>query len=212
MANTMTTGVRVTANSSKRRVSSVLGDDKPTKRVRFAGQVEIGGLDGLKQQLERWSKECVVCYFVGGDEAGPSRKHTIWECRQEVAEEIRADSREMEARMRTVAARGGCTGCGVPPTICRRWQWGARWEESVGQCQYEGVLISAMMAMAALGEADGVRQIETRLRWGGGGQWAAEEEVSRWFGTKIWWEGIEAGQMVLVFMMLAQINGALRVL
>ena len=67
--------MRVPANSSKRRASSVPGDDKMPKRVRFAGQVEIGGLDGLKQQLERWSKECVVCYFISGEEAGWSRSH-----------------------------------------------------------------------------------------------------------------------------------------
>jgi hypothetical protein len=113
MADTTTTDVSVPANSGKRRVGSVPGNDKPSKRVRFAGQVEIGGVDGLKQQLERWSKECVVCYFVGGDEAGRSQTHTVWECRQEVAEEVRARSREMAARMRTVAARGGCAGRGV---------------------------------------------------------------------------------------------------
>jgi hypothetical protein len=39
-----------------------------------------------------------------------------------------------------------------------------------------------------------------------------EEEVSRWFGKQIWWEGGVAGQVVLVFMMLARTNGVLRML
>ena len=201
----------VTANSGKRRASVEAGEDGQRKRVRFAGQVEIGGLDGLQQQLERWSKGCVVCYLIGGDEAaGNGRKHTIWECQQEVAEGVRADSREMEGRMRAVAAQGGCTGCRAPRTICERWQWGAQWEESTGGCQYEGVLISTMMAMAGLGRADGRRRVGEWLRRDGVEPGGPEEEVSRWFGRQIWWEGVEVGQVVLVFMMLARINGALR--
>lgn len=188
MADTTSTDVSVPANSGKRPVGSVPGNDKPPKRVRFARQVGIRGVDGLKQQLERWSKECVVCYFVGGDEAGRSQTYTVWECRQEVAEEVRARSREMAARMRTVAAQGGCAGRGVPQTICRRWQQGARWEESVGQCQYEGVLISTMIVMVTLGRADGRERVGGWLRQDGVGPWGAGEEVSRWFDTKIWSE------------------------
>jgi hypothetical protein len=37
-----------------------------------------------------------------------------------------------------------------------------------------------------------------------------EEKVSEWFSKAIWWEGVEAGQVVWVFMMLARMNGALR--
>jgi hypothetical protein len=203
-------GEEAMANSGKRRASAVAGHAE--KRVRFAGQVEIGGLDGLRQQLERWSKECVVCYLVGRDEGDSGRRHTIWECGQAVADEIRADSREMEGRMRAVAAGGGCTGCRAPRTMCERWQWGARWEESAGRCQYEGVLVSTMMAMATLGQADGRRQVGRWLRRDGVDPRGSEEEVSRWFGKQIWWEGVEAGQVVLVFMMLARMNGALRVL
>jgi hypothetical protein len=208
---TMTTDVRVTANSSRRRASSVAGKDGWSKQVRFAGQVEIGGLEGLKQQLERWSKECVVCYLVGGDVASQDGPHTIWECRQSVAGEVRADSREMEARMGAVAAEGGCAGCQAPATICERWQWGIQREESTGRCQYAGVIISTMMAMAVLGQAAGVRQVGIWLRRAGVDPRGPEEKVSRWFGKPIWWEGVEAGQVVWVFMMLARMNGALRV-
>lgn len=206
---TTTTDMRVAANSSRRRASSVAGEDGWSKRVRFAGQVEMGGLEGLKQQLERWSKECVVCYLVGGEAGG--RGHTVWECRQAVADEVRADSREMEARMGgVVAAEGGCAGCQAPATVCERWQWGARREESTGRCQYAGVMISTMMAMATLGEAAGVRQVGVWLRRAGVDPRGPEEKVSRWFSKAIWWEGVETGQVVWVFMMLARMNGALR--
>ena len=203
---TTTTEVRVTANSSKRRATSVAGEDRRSKRVRFAAEVEIGGLEGLEQQLKRWAKECVVCYLVGGDE---NRSHTIWECRQVVAEEARADSREMEARMRAVGARGGCPKCRVPQTMCAWWQWGGRWKDSVGECQYRGVLISTMMAMARLGRAEGRVKIGALLRLDKVDPRGPDEEVSRWFGRQIWWEGVDAGQVLLAFMKLARINGLL---
>lgn len=201
----------VTANGGKRRASiAEAGKERQPKRVRFAGQVEIGGLDGLQRQLERWSKGCVVCYLVGGDEAGGGRTHTIWECPQEVAEGVRADSREMEGRMRAVAGQGGCTGCPAPRTMCERWQWGRQLEESTGRCQYEGVLSSTMMAMALLGRAEGRGRVGEWLRQDGVDPRGRDEEVSGWFGRAIWWEGVEVGQVVLVFMMLARINGALQ--
>ena len=150
--------------------------------------------------------------FRAGEGGGPGQAHPIWECRQEAAEGVRADSQEMEERMRGVAARGGCPGCRAPGTMCERWQRGARWEESAGRCQYEGVLVSTMMAMATLGVAEGRRQVGRWLRRDGVDPRGSEEEVSRWFGKQVWWEGVEAGQVVLVFMMLARMNGALRVL
>jgi hypothetical protein len=209
---TTTTDRRVRANSGQRRASTARDDGRPARQVQFAaGQVEIDGLEGLKQQLERWSHECVVCYLVGRAESSQGRPHTIWECRQEVAEEVRADSREMEARIgAVVAAEAGCAGCQVPATMCERWQWGVRREESTGRCQYAGVMISTMMAMAVLGQAAGVRQVGIWLRRAGVDPRGPEEKVSRWFGKAIWWEGVEAGQVVWVFMMLARMNGALR--
>lgn len=88
------------------------------KRVRFAEHVEVGGLDRLKEQLERWSNECVRCYLVGGGKAGGG--HTIWECRQAAAEGVRMDSRHMEDGMRRGRAGGSCPGCSVPQVLCER--------------------------------------------------------------------------------------------
>lgn len=178
------------------------------KRVRFAGQVEIGGVEGLRGQLERWVRGCIVCYLVDG---GGGHGHTMWECEHPAAEGIRMDSRHMADGMRAGGDGGSCRGCSVPRALCGRWQWGSRWEESVGGCQYAGVLISTMMAMAGLGAAEGRRQVGEWLRRDGVDPRGREEAVFAWFRRGIWWEGIEAGQVVLVFMMLARINGALRV-
>jgi Orsellinic acid/F9775 biosynthesis cluster protein D len=202
------TGEAVIRRRKRTDDSAVAG--RPAKQVRFARQVEVGGLDGLEQQLERWSKECVVCYLVGGDEAGSG--HTVWACRQAVAEGVRMDSRDMEDGMRRGPVGGSCPGCSVPRALCERWQWGARWEDSTGQCQYEGVLISTMVAMAALGRGEGRRRVGKWLRGDGVDPQGREDKVYQWFGERVGWEGIEAGRLALVFMMLAGINGALRVL
>jgi hypothetical protein len=188
------------------------GEKDRVKRVRFAGHVEVGGLEGLKQQLDRWSRQCVVCFLAGGRAAEQQTQHTVWECRQEVAEGIRVDSRYMGDGMRAGPVGGCCRGCSVPRMLCERWQWGGRWEESTGRCQYEGVLISTMMAMAELGRAEGRRRVGEWLRRDGVDPRGPEDEVYRWFRRQIWWEGVETGQLVLVFMMLARINGALQVL
>jgi hypothetical protein len=180
------------------------------KRVRFAGQVEVGGLDGLKQQLDRWSRQCVVCFLTGGRAAEQQMPHTVWECQQEVAEGIRMDSRYMEDGLRAVQADGGCAECGVPRVLCERWQWGGRREESTGRCQYAGVMVSTMIAVAALGRVEGRGRVGAWLRRDGLDPRGDEREVFRWFGKKVPWEGVEAGQAVTVFMMLARMNGGLR--
>jgi hypothetical protein len=205
-SNAEGTGEAVIRRRKRTDDSTVAG--RPVKQVRFARQVEVGGLDGLEQQLERWSKECVVCYLVGGDEAG--RGHTVWACRQAVAEGVRIDSRHMEEGLQAVRAGGGCAGCGVPRVLCERWQWGGRWEESTGRCQYAGVMVSTMVAMATLGRASGRGQVGAWLRRDGLDPRGDEGEVCRWFGKKVWWEGVEAGQAVLVFMMLGRMNGGLQ--
>jgi hypothetical protein len=183
------------------------GEKDRVKRVRFAGHVEVGGLEGLKQQLDRWSRQCVVCFLAGGRAAEAQTQHTVWECQQEAAEGIRMDSRHMAEGLRAVRAGGGCAGCGVPRVLCERWQWGGRWEESTGRCQYAGVMVSMMMAMATLGRASGRGQVGAWLRQDGLDPQGDEGVVFRWFGKPVWWEGVEAGQAVLVFMMLVRMNG-----
>lgn len=211
-------GAVVTVKGAKRRVSTSAEADEggQQKRVRFVEHVEIGGLAGLKQQLDRWSKECVVCYFVAEDKGLSGSKHTVWECQQEVAEEIRAHSRHMDRRIEKeqgVAERGCCRMCWVPRAVCERWDWDRqqrRWAESGGQCQYDRVLIPAMMAMMKLGATE----VVTRLAWQLQGDRVDAEnraEVYRWYSKRIWWEGVEAEQVVVALMILAQGNGVLGV-
>jgi hypothetical protein len=51
---TTTMDRRVRANSRQQQASTARDDRRPVRQVQFAvGQVEIDGLEGLKQQLER---------------------------------------------------------------------------------------------------------------------------------------------------------------
>jgi hypothetical protein len=57
------------------------------------------------------------------EQADTGRMHTIWECQQEAAEEIRVESRHMDCRMKEVRR---CGQCSVPQTMGAMWQWDER--------------------------------------------------------------------------------------
>ena len=210
----------VMVDSGKQQGSAVAAEGSRPRRVRFEEQVwGLEGLEALKQQLDRWSKECVVCQLVMEDQAGTGRMHTIWECRQEVAEGIRVESKHMDCRMKevqaavTAADQGGCGQCSVPQAMCARWQWDERqgqWvEDRTSRCQYERVLIPAMMAIAELGRVEGKRRVGAWLRGDGVDPRGEELEVCRWFGKSVWWEGVKVQQAVVVLIMLTRLNKVL---
>jgi hypothetical protein len=141
--------------------------------------------------------------------------HTIKECPREVGEEIRRHSRKMDKwteKVREQVDRGCCEKCWVPRAVCEGWQWDeqqGRWvEDSSRECQYGGVLIPAMMAMMKFGAADAVRRVAERLHSDRVDP-ANRPEVYRWYSKRIWWEGVEAEQVVVALMILAQGNGVL---
>ena len=75
----------------------------------------------------------------------------------------------------------GCCGlCRVTVSTCQGWQWireQRKWEDDrEKRCQYEGVLVSAMVTMMELGNGEGAKRV-------GGLGWASGEwRLSRW-----WW-------------------------
>lgn len=195
-------GGGVTANGTRQRVGigACKSQGDSVRRVRFAEQVEIVGLGGLKRQLDRWSNGCPVCYFVRPGRASTDRLHTISKCQQSVARRIQIYSQLIDSGIRRLQTRidmGYCRLCGVPAEICQKWQWNERqeeWEEDKERrCQYEGVLISAIVAMMELGSSKGMEK-------GKGLDWESRE----WLGKRVWWAGVEARQVV--FMTLAQMN------
>jgi hypothetical protein len=175
----------VMANSAKRTVSVEAGkiEGGIQKQVRFAEHVEVGGVGGLKQQLDRWSKECPVCYFTWPDRPSTDRLHQVWGCPQEAAKRVRMYSQLMDRGVQGVQVqveKGCCRGCGLPAAICAKWQWNKgqeKWEEDKEtRCQYEGVLMPAMVAMIELGKEEGAKRVQ-------GLGWASGE----WVSKRIWW-------------------------
>lgn len=216
-----TAGKEVTmANSAKRRasISEEGGGGKRVRfaehvgMVRFAKHVEIGELAGFRQQLDRWSTECMVCYFMGEEQEYSSRPHTIWACQQATARGIRRHSQNMDKWMKREAGQvvgGSCLECFVPRAVCEGWKWDhihKGWvPDPESGCQYAGVLIPAIMVMTELGAVDGVMEVENWLRDNGVDP-ERKVEVCRWLNRVTWWEGVEAGQVVVELMMLAQAN------
>jgi hypothetical protein len=94
--------------------------------------------------------------------------------------------------------------------MCARWQRDERqgqWvEDRMSRCQYERVLIPAMMAMAELGRVEGLRRVGAWLRGDRVDPRGEELEVCRWFGKSVQWEGVKVQQAVVVLMMLARLN------
>jgi hypothetical protein len=158
-----------------------------------------------------------VCYFTDGEQASSSRRHTVRECKREVAAQIMRQGRHMDKWMKRVEAgadQGVCAGCSVPWAVCRSWKWDKQhrgWVKDPGKgCQYRGVLIPVLMAMMKLGSAGAVRDFEELLH-GFKVDPISRVEVSEWFCKGILWEGVEAGQIVVALMKLARANRLLGV-
>jgi hypothetical protein len=103
---------------------------------------------------------------------------------------------------------GCCTWCGVPQAICEKWKqkedvgW---WEEvKGGHCQYEGVLVAAIITMLIGGEEGD----EAVFRLFAEHDVDIEDQTSvcRWFGRRVEWGGIEATRMVQVFHLLTSLH------
>jgi hypothetical protein len=65
-----------------------------------------------------------------------------------------------------------------------------------------------MMAMMKWGAAEVMTRVAWELR-GDRVDAANRPEVYRWYSKRIWWEGVEAEQVVVVLMILAQGNRVL---
>lgn len=202
----------------KREERSEAAEGIEAKRIRIAEYAGTGGMGVLTRQLDRWSRECIVCRLAS--EGGPitGQTHPIQQCRQDVAIGVGIDSKIMDRRMKRAQGkedRVGCGQCSAPREICERWQWDETregWVEDDGQkCQYKGVLIPGMIAMMQLGKEEGKRKVR---------EWLHDDEVNRkeadevfqWFSKRVrGWDGVEVQQAVVVFIMLVRTNGLLDV-
>jgi hypothetical protein len=163
----------------------------------------------LREQLEEWSGICPSCHSHGQRHG---IEHAIEDCGFEDAAEVYRVSRSMQKEIkqkRLFGRFGCCMWCGVPQAICQKWKqkedvgW---WEEVPGgRCQYEGVIIPAIVAILVRGE-DGDERV-FRLLEENGVDIRDQTSVCRWFGERVEWGRMEATRMVQVFHLLAGLSG-----
>jgi hypothetical protein len=168
-------------------------------------------LEALRRHLDTWCQACPSCM----SETDVERvMHHIEDC-------WRADTVDIIKSTRTAqqhiderggfGGRDGCERCGMPRTICQRWQarpGGGGWEEVAEEvCQYEKRLTAAVITMLMDGCPEGwavAKEWMTRA----GVRPTKKAEVFEWFREAAWWAdtAMEVCRMARVFHMLAEKN------
>jgi hypothetical protein len=164
--------------------------------------------DALQEHLETWCQACPACVTVTDVE---KVMHHIEDCWRTDTVEI---VKHAHAAQQFIDKHGGfgggdgCARCGVPRTICQRWQTrpgGDSWEEVAGKaCQYEKRLAAAVMTMLMDGCPEGW-DIAEEWMTRDGVRLNKQDEVYKWFRAPTRWH-MEVSRMVHVFHMLAGKN------
>jgi hypothetical protein len=170
-------------------------------------------LDALRERLGAWCQACPACVMMG-TEVGRVM-HDVGECWRKDTVDIAAKTRVMQRHIEAhggFGGREGCPRCGVPRTVCQRWQarpGGSGWEGVAGRaCQYEGRLTAAVITMLMDGCHEGWAVAEEWMSRAGVAP-TKQDEVFEWFRGPAWWAdpAMEVSRMVRVFHMLAGKNG-----
>ncbi len=164
-------------------------------------------LEELRVRLDKWRRTCPACYLAR--EFG-SEKHQMPDCWRPRTDEIHDQAVDMQRHMDKFGGfrgRDGCSSCGVPRAICRRWQVkaGRGWERQ--QCQYVDMLIPAVVAMLADGSGEGGAVVGVWMDRDGVNR-ANPAEVFAWYQRERWWAdiGMEVARIVRVFHLLVNKN------
>lgn len=167
--------------------------------------------EALRRHLGTWCQACPSC-VTETDVA--KVMHHIEDCWRADTVEIVKSTRAAQQYIDEhggFRGRDGCERCGVPRTICQRWQarpGGSGWEEvAEAACQYETKLTAAVITMLMDGCPEG---------WAVAQEWMTRAgvrphkavEVFEWFREATWWADVamEVSRMVRVFHMLAGKN------
>lgn len=202
-------------NTVVRVIHDGKGDDRndvpfqPEVGCQYGGKVPWR-LDQLRKRLEKWCRTCPACYLVG-DFRGEI--HHTTDCWRRDTVEIIEHAVVMQQHIEKFGGfrgRGGCSWCGVPRAICQRWQVqaGGGWEEVPGQqCQYQGMLIPAVVTMLMDGCNEGWEVMRSWMDRDGVVP-TQQTEVFEWFRQERRWDdmGIEVARIVRVFHMLVNKN------
>ena len=163
----------------------------------------------LEQQLKEWVGRCPVCFIRGF----PESKHSIVDCVEEGAAEVRKDWITMKDKMRDrriFAPYSCCYDCHVPQAICSKWAHeNGRWRcLPNGTCQFDQIIMPAVISGINEGTDQTCEMIREQIQRDGVniGDWDREgitvgewEEMYRWFGQREKWGDVEISRLVRVF-------------
>jgi hypothetical protein len=169
----------------------------------------------LEQQLAEWVGRCPVCFIRGF----PESKHSIIDCVEEGAVEVRKDWFRMKDRMkdgRIFAAYSCCYDCHVPQAICSKWAHNnGRWRFLPnGTCQFDQIIMPVVISGINEGTDQTCNMIRDQIQRDGVniGDWDKEgitdeewEEMYRWFGQKEKWGDVEVSRLVRVFYSIVKV-------
>jgi hypothetical protein len=169
-------------------------------------------LKALQGHLSTWCQACPSCVTETDVEKAMHHVEDCWRADTvEIVKPTQATQQYIDEHG-GFGGRDGCAQCGMPRTICRRWQarpGGGGWEEVAEEvCQYEKRLTAAVITMLMDGCPEGwavAKEWMTRA----GVRPTKKAEVFEWFREAAWWAdtAMEVSRMVRVFHMLAEKNG-----
>jgi hypothetical protein len=152
----------------------------------------------LERQLTEWVGRCPICFIRGF----PESRHSIIDCVEEGAAEVRRDWFKMKDRMkngRIFAAYSCCYDCHVPQAICSKWaDENGRWRFLPnGICQFDGIIMPVVISRINEGTDQTCKMIRDQIQrdrvnirdWDKEGITVEEwEEMYKWFGQIEKWE------------------------
>jgi hypothetical protein len=132
---------RGTREPSVEEVMAIQRLERRGQATRQRMEEQGGELDGreVRHLLERWKRECVVCWI---NQTG-APQHSLRVCQEEDA----ADAREAleglkRERVIEYARYSCCFRCGCPPEFCEGWEEGGNgWGQTGQPCSYEDVML-----------------------------------------------------------------------
>jgi hypothetical protein len=177
--------------------------------ARNQAQAECQAAWELEQKLTEWVGRCPVCFIHGFPKSG----HSIIDCIEEGAAEVRMDWIKMNDRMRDgriFAAFSCCYDCHVPQAICSKWtRENGRWRYMPnGTCQFDRIIMPVVISRINEGTDQTCNMIRDQIQRDGVeiGDWDKEgitveewEEMYKWFGQKEKWGDVEVSRLVRVF-------------
>ena len=157
------------------------------------------------RQLHKWQARCAICMAAGSLDS----HHSLASCTAANSTEAQQTAGEIARRIK-FARFSGCFHCGLPQSVCSRWEArgeGGRWQRSREDCQFPGVLIEGLSGIliafhSQIGDIHTARLAEQGFSPDGMDQWM------EYLGKKTEQGEVESNNLVWEFLWAArQVEG-----